>query len=170
LEPKHHATLMPIFQYQRDDTEWSGGGYTLNGSNATAGPSRRPDAFNGSSSRLIDSRHQQLEEEEEEQLDYDEEALLDVERAEAQEFQPNDYLFSDQEEPPQAGPSRPTNPARQNINRSIKSNGKAPQVYELDDDDDDDDDEDMIPVTIDANGAIASDARLEEVSFRHHFF
>jgi hypothetical protein len=101
--------------------------------------------------------------------DYDMQAAMEIEQADDEDqWQPHNHLFEGNG-PPKASSSRAASLPNQQQQRASsskqqasKSNGKAREVFDIDDDEDEGMEE-MIPVPIDAKGAIVSDARIEEV-------
>lgn len=146
---------MPLFKYHDDGTEAPAGGSSRPHSNGFA------DMKPGPSYRTIEGMVQQEE-------DYDMQAALEVEQADEEEgWEPHHHLYQSQTASPKASSSRLPDLPKQDrkLQQLPKSNGKARQVFEIDDDEDDGDDAEMIPVPIDTGGVIVSDARIEEVGF-----
>lgn len=141
---------MPLFKYQTDGTEEPG---------------------RGSHSRSNNGSHMYMIEGDGEDEDYDMQAAMEVEQADHEDqWQPHYHLFEGNE-PPKASSSRAASLPKQqqqqqrassSKQQASKSNGKAREVFDIDDDEDEGMEE-MIPVPIDAKGAIVSDARIEEV-------
>lgn len=157
---------MPLFQYHSDDADGSGK-RAYSHSNGHARPQQA-----GSSKRPL------IEDEGEE--DYDMQAALEIERQEQgydDDWEPHDHLYASNGFP-EASTSRATSVTAQAQSarrpsasktkpQNSRSNGKAREVLTIDNDDEEDDDMEMIPVPIDGEGAIVSNARIEQVRFRH---
>lgn len=148
---------MSLFKYHDDGTDSRPGGSSRSRSN---GAVRHSDVKAGPSYRTIEDMVQEE--------DYDMQAALEIEQAEEEDdWEPHHHLYESHLAPTKASSSRGPDLPKQEQKQQYpsKSNGKARQIFEIDDDEDEEDEAEMIPVPIDAEGAIVSDARIEEVSF-----
>lgn len=158
---------MPVFQYYSD----SASGSRKRSGSRSNGHDRAPQA--GSSKQRL------IEYDDNDEEDYDVQAALEVEQAENgydDDWEPHDHLYEQEEHAfPADNSSKDRREQvkawkRPSVNKAkasfSKSNGKQREVLTIDNDDEDDE-MDMIPVPVDDAGAIVSDARLEQVSFRH---
>lgn len=157
---------MPLFQYQSDGGDGSGKrSYSQTNGHARpqqAGSSKRP---------LIEYGGEE---------DYDMQAALEIERQEQgydDDWEHRDHLYASKGFP-EASTSRAASvttqaktarrpSASKTKPQTSRNNGKAREVLTIDNDDEEDEDMEMIPVPIDGEGAIVSNARIEQVRFLH---